>query len=285
MPTLANPVFRGLLINCRLKQKHPLLFAHSTMSNTISSLLFPRKMLFHLGYLALAMLLARSSSAQDLPLGTGVTGLDPSIEQVPLYQLQEGISCPTTTIGFGVFAGNGNQWGNHNFAPYNSNNAGGTNAGGIAGIKIPLGGPLAEYCRKQADKQLRRSEANLLTQTRNNALLFLAQCNWMEKHYAGFRQKQTNASSNENRKIGSAFELFQECPGQSTRIAGYISPEQEDARSNKENQSANPNKRYQSVTQPQDSYGRKSTEDDARNPPLGNIVPIAIPQQVQVSPR
>ena len=89
----------------------------------------------------------------------------------------------------------------------------------------------------------------------------------------------------ENRKLGLAFELFQECTDQSTRIAGYISPEQDDARSNKENQSANPNKRNQSLTQPQDSSGRKSTENVARNPPLGIIVPITSPQQVQVSPR
>ena len=222
------------------------------------------------------MLLTRSSSAQNLPLGAGLNALDPSVDASPTYQMQESIICPTTSIGVGVFAGNGNQWGNNNFAPYNSNNAGATNAGGIAGIRIPLGGPLAEYCRKQAELQLRRSEANMLIQVRNNALQFLAQCDWMEQYYPGFRWEQTNISSNASRKREPAFELFQKCPDQSTRIAGVIQAEENKDPSDK---------KKQPVKQPQDSSGRQSGDDEARNPPLGIMAPINTPQQLQVSPR
>jgi|694.fasta_scaffold88096_4 hypothetical protein len=261
-------------MNFRLNQKQSLLFADSTMSISICSPLIPRKKSFLLGCLAFIMLLSRSSSAQNLPLGTGINALDPRVDS-PTYQMQESIHCPTTSIGFGVFAGNGNQWGNNNFAPYNSNNAGGTNAGGIAGIRIPLGGPLAEYCRKQAELQLRRSEGNMLIQIRNNALQFLAQCDWMEQYYPGFRWKQTNTSSNASRTREPAFELFQKCPDKRTRIAGSIQAEENKDPSDK---------KKQPVKKPQDSSGRQSRDDEARKPPLGIMAPINTPQQVQLNP-
>lgn len=261
-------------MNCRLNQEQFLFFANSTMSNSFCSPLNPRKKSFLLGCLAFTMLLTRSSSAQNLPLGTGINALDPRVDS-PIYQMQESIICPTTSIGVGVFAGNGNQWGNNNFAPYNSNNAGATNAGGIAGIRIPLGGPLAEFCRKQAELQIRRSEANMLIQIRNNALQFLAQCDWMEQYYPGFRWEQTNTSSDASRKQEPAFELFQKCPDKGTRIAGSIQPENPDPSDNKK----------QPVKKPQDSSGRQSGDDEARNPPLGTMAPINTPQPLQLSPR
>ena len=258
-------------MNFRLNQKQSLLFADSTMSISICSPLIPRKKSFLLGCLAFIMLLTRSSSAQNLPLGSGINALDPRADS-PTYQMQENIICPTTSIGVGVFAGNGNQWGNNNFAPYNSNNAGGTNAGGIAGIRIPLGGPLAEYCRKQAELQLRRSEANMLIQVRNNALQFLAQCDWMEQYYPGFRWEQTNTSSNASRKREPAFELFQKCPDESTRVTGSVQGEED----------KNPSdKKKQPVKNPQDSSGRKSSDTEARTPPLGIMAPINTPPQIQ----
>lgn len=173
-------------------------------------------------------LLTACPSYANTTLGTGVNALDPKSNAPVNYQLEGSINCPVATFGTGVFAGNGNQWGNNDFAPFYSYNAGGVNVGGLAGISIPLGGSLAQYCRKQAERQIERQKLLSIIERRNAAVSFLALCEWIRLYYPGYRKLPKVSSTTEIKK---PFELFAECPDPETRIVSY--PETRNSEANK----------------------------------------------------
>jgi hypothetical protein len=136
----------------------------------------------------LALLSSGVGTASEVPFGSGTGALDPRGGNVSSYTLQNSIVCPVITFGAGTFAGNGNQWGNNNFPPFYSANGGGTNFGGIAGVQIPLGGSLSEYCRKQALIQMNRSKLEFLISERNAAITYLDQCHWVQTYFPRYRE-------------------------------------------------------------------------------------------------
>jgi len=184
------------------------------MSTPFRSNFNPMKKFYLLRYIGLILLTAYPGFA-DTTLGTGINSLDPKSGAPVNYQLEGSINCPVATFGTGVFVGNGTQWGNNDFAPFNSYNAGGANIGGLAGITIPLGGSLAQYCRKQAETQLERQVLLRLNERRSAAIYFLAQCEWIRIYYPG--SKTLPIDSNAKEKNNNPFELFRECPIEEAR--------------------------------------------------------------------
>ena len=147
----------------------------------------------------LALLSSGVGTTAEVPFGSGTGALD-SKGNISSYTLQNGVVCPVITFGAGTFAGNGNQWGNNDFPPFYSVNGGGTNFGGIAGVQIPLGGVLGEYCRKEALIQMNRSKLEFLISERNAAITYLDQCHWVQTYFPKFRE------------YSDKFKAFLDCP-------------------------------------------------------------------------
>jgi hypothetical protein len=192
----------------------------------LNSLSVKRSLL--LGCIAATILTSGVSSASDVGLGAGIGGIDARGVDPSTYGLQESIVCPVITVGAGVFAGNGNQWGNQDFMPYNSANAGGSNVGGIAGITMPLGGSLARYCRKQAEMQITRTRLSLLSDERVAAVNFLIQCDWLQTYYPKYKEELDKQAGDPSR-ASLAFNLFKECPDPLLRVSGRIGSRESDA--------------------------------------------------------
>jgi hypothetical protein len=219
-------------------------------------------------------LLTACPSFADTTLGTGINALDPKSNAPVNYQLENSINCPVATFGTGVFAGNGNQWGNNDFAPFNSYNAGGVNVGGLAGISIPLGGSLAQYCRKQAEMQIERAKLLSINERRNAAVSFLALCEWIRLYYPRYRELLVSSTMEKNK---NPFELFAECPGPEVRIVSY--PETRNSEENKTGK----NKEKPKINKP-DTI--EETKKQITPPPIWQPQsPFLNPIPVQANPR
>ena len=130
---------------------------------------------------------ALSASAQV------VYGSGPNLQAVPSvgefgnYQLDANTFCPTPSFSLGAFGGYGNDWANakantdSEFAPYANSSTGIGNYGVAAGLRVPFGHGLSEFCRDyakaKADFEKTRAENN----RRNSALSLVQQCDWMRR--------------------------------------------------------------------------------------------------------
>ena len=220
-------------------------------------------------------LLTACPSFANTTLGTGINALDPKSNAPVNYQLEGSIVCPVATFGTGVFAGNGNQWGNNDFAPFYSYNGGGVNVGGLAGISIPLGGSLAQYCRKQAERQIERQKLLSIIERRNAAVSFLALCEWIGRYYPRYREWPIISSTMEKSK--NPFELFAECPSPEIRVVFY--PETRNSEANKTGKNKEKPKDNKSDT-------IEETQQQITPPPIWQPQsPFLNPIPVQANPR
>jgi hypothetical protein len=154
-------------------------------------------------------------SQQFVPLGNHINPLN-AISGDSSYSIESGLQCPTATLNFGGYAGDGNQWGN-SIQPVLSTNAGSTNYGIAAGIRIPLGGSMAAFCKRYAEAKAKFAELSLDTYQRNNAINFTVQCQWITRiyphienlpsgdRYKGFLDCPAYAASNKDRTQGDIF--------------------------------------------------------------------------------
>ena len=221
-------------------------------------------------------LLTACPSFAETTLVTGINALDPKSNAPVNYQLENSINCPVATFGTGVFAGNGNQWGNNDFAPFNSYNAGGVNVGGLAGISIPLGGSLAQYCRKQAEMHIERAKLLSINERRNAAVSFLALCEWIRLYYPLYQNDLQKVSSTME-KNKNPFELFAECPKPETRIYSY--PETRKSEANKTGKN-----KEKSINNKSDT--NEETQKQITPPPIWQPQsPFLNPIPVQANPR
>lgn len=158
------------------------------------------------GFTSAAVMSSGASFAGGL-LGNGTAVIDPR-RDASAYTLENSVVCPTITVGAGIFAGNGNQWGNNDI-PYNSASGGGSNLGGVAGITIPLGGSLTEYCRSHAKMRSAITKLELGLSERKVAINFLEQCFWVQSYFPGY--------SKEEFRDFPQFKIFQSCPSERSR--------------------------------------------------------------------
>jgi hypothetical protein len=160
---------------------------------------------FLLGYISIVTVSGGVSVAGEL-LGVD-SGVNDPRRDASDFTLEGAVTCPTVTVGAGVFAGNANQWGNIE-VPYNSATGGGTNVGGVAGITIPFGGSLAEYCRDHAKMRTRRALLELQLDERKVALNRLQQCVWVQKYFPSYASYINYPE----------FQPFKDCPPENSRI-------------------------------------------------------------------
>jgi len=166
-----------------------------------------------LGYISIATVSGGVSVAGEL-LGIGNGVVDPR-RDTSNFTLEGAVTCPTVTVGAGVFAGNANQWGNID-VPYNSATGGGTNVGGIAGITIPFGGSLDDYCRDHAKMRKKRTLLELQLDERKVALNRLQQCAWVQKYFPRYRSYINYPE----------FQPFKDCPPEDSRtLADGVTPQ------------------------------------------------------------
>lgn len=197
------PVIR--LFHCfSLKVKNSIFISNYLISAAMS--FPPVKSLLLPGFISLAMITSGTSVAGEL-LGSGTGVIDPRRDS-STYTLESSVVCPNITVGGGIFAGNGNQWGNNDI-PYNSASGGGSNIGGVAGITIPLGGSLADYCRNHAKMRSAITKLELELSERKVALNFLEQCVWVQTYFPGYNKEEF--------RYIPQFKMFQSCPNEKSR--------------------------------------------------------------------
>jgi hypothetical protein len=122
-----------------------------------------------------------------------VFGQGPSLQATPAspefgtFGIDSTTNCPTPSFSVGGFGGYGNDWANANtrnqeFTPYTTSSTGVGNYGIAAGLRIPFGHGLSEFCKEyakaKADFEKTRAENN----RRNAALVLVTQCDWLRRY-------------------------------------------------------------------------------------------------------
>lgn len=129
--------------------------------------------------LSLPMLDAPSAVAESYPgfsiLKSSTTTIpDISPAMSPVYSPEAGVSCPTSSISL---AGYGANVGNWAYTPgVSAPSTGSADYGVVAGINIPLGGQMANYCKEYAIQLLKQHQEDLTSRKINNQSLLVSKC-------------------------------------------------------------------------------------------------------------
>lgn len=92
----------------------------------------------------------------------------------PVYSPEAGVSCPTTSISLAGYGANAGNWA---YIPgINGPNTASADYGVVAGINIPVGGALANYCKEYALHLLKQHQEDLTNQKINNQSLLVSKC-------------------------------------------------------------------------------------------------------------
>jgi hypothetical protein len=106
------------------------------------------------------------------------TSLGPGSDE---FQPDAGIRCPTPSLGLYGFGVSGRD-NFSNYDPFGSANTGRDNYGISGGFSVPISGGLAESCKKYFEAKARYETARSEMQNRENQLLLLRQCFWIEEN-------------------------------------------------------------------------------------------------------
>jgi len=117
-----------------------------------------------------------------------VYGSGPNLLQVPSipaergFQLDSSVDCPTPTLRLGAFGGAGNDWANANNSqnPYATSYSGINNYGLSAGISIPFGSSLSDFCKEYAKSKSEFERLRTENFRRDAQLSLLQQCFWLK---------------------------------------------------------------------------------------------------------
>lgn len=136
--------------------------------------------------------LGRPSFAQSL-LGNGPQLQNFSTPDLGQnYQIDASLQCPSTSVSVGGFGGNGNDWA-YNVQPYGASSSSINNYGIAAGIRIPLGGYLSDFCKDYARQKSEFVRITTENYRRNSFLANLEQCRWLDSQ--GIELKDGNTEN------------------------------------------------------------------------------------------
>jgi len=144
-----------------------------------------------LGILAM-LLLPLSSTAQTF---TPNFGYSPTLLAVPDlgngtqdYRIDATSECPVPSIAITGYGGEGNNsaeaytGGNRRDNPYGSASTGVTNYGIAAGLRIPIGGRLSEFCKDYAKAKADFQRTRAINKERDSQMLLIQQCDFLVRY-------------------------------------------------------------------------------------------------------
>jgi hypothetical protein len=110
------------------------------------------------------------------------------------YQIDASLQCPATSVSVGGFGGNGNDWA-YNVQPYGASSSSINNYGIAAGIRIPLGGYLKDFCKDYARQKSEFVRITTENYRRNSFLANLEQCRWLDSQGIELKNNKTENSA------------------------------------------------------------------------------------------
>jgi hypothetical protein len=158
-----------------------------------------------------------SSIGQVAFTPTGAPGaISPNISSgTSNFGIETGVICPGTTLNVLGFGGNVNAWGDRHYAPYEASSAGTGNYGIAAGISIPLGGSLMEYCKKYTKERLEQQSTLGRNRRINSQFAMFRHCEYFSDRGFSFKEPEFNQSD-------GPLSVFKDCK----RMASLFTPEQ-----------------------------------------------------------
>jgi hypothetical protein len=124
-------------------------------------------------------LLASSAGYSQVLPGYAPTAFQPQLEAgTSNFTIETGVQCPTTTLNLTGFGGNLNAWGDTHYSPHQSLSAGVGNYGIAAGVSIPLGRALIDFCKKYANGRLEFQKTLLQNQLMNSQFALFRHCKY-----------------------------------------------------------------------------------------------------------
>ncbi len=131
------------------------------------------------------------------------------------FGIENGVNCPGTTLNVLGFGGNVNAWGDRHYAPYESSSASTGNYGIAAGISIPLGGPLMEYCTPYTKERLEPQSPLGRNRRINSQFAMFRHCEYFADRGFSFDDPEFNQSD-------GPLSVFKDCK----KLANLFTPPQ-----------------------------------------------------------
>lgn len=129
------------------------------------------------------------STAQTPDFGNSPSLLAvPSLGDSQEYRIDAASTCPVASFSIGGYGGEGNTWGqaysggNRRDNPYLSAYNGLGNYGMAAGLRIPFGGKLSEFCKEYAKAKADFQKVRVINKERDSQMLLIQQCDFLIKY-------------------------------------------------------------------------------------------------------
>lgn len=120
------------------------------------------------------------------------------------FNIESGMQCPVTTFYVAGFGGNLNTWADAYYSQRQSVSAGTGNYGIAAGLSIPLGRDLSDFCKKYAKARIDLQKSQLQDQLINSQFALYKHCQYFRNYGYDLTEKAFTDPS-------SPLSVFKDC--------------------------------------------------------------------------